>query len=418
MDKDLIANSNSKVTSFIFEQMFHLLTIEPDNLATVGRGTPLPSFEEFVLMKFLDSCIEAFSKSNKPFIELNTPLAVIGDLHGNFFDLLRIWKDIKDPFNLKILFLGDYVDRGEYQIETVTLLLLLARQYPNNIFLLRGNHEFRHVNGSHGFKEAVCARYSEELYEKYNQAFDYLPFAATIDNNYFCVHGGLSKRLMKLRSLSELNEIIKLPFKDDNDKFISDLVWSDPVDWAVEYISSQRGRGHRYGWNACQAFFNQFGKSMIIRAHESIDGGFKSNVNGLVLTVFSSSEYVNPTSQAGYLIIDEKGEFHRFFLPSKQFVSKTEASYENLVYEDDTTNIDLSKSMEINKAQFFEQITKGSPKKNLALTVSKTSNFRPFLASISLIRRPSKGKLTGRRIFHDPVKNSFKAIPSFVGDGL
>ena len=85
-------------------------------------------------------------KNNYPIIKLRTPVYVIGDLHGNFHDFLRIFNSIKDPFSKTFLFLGDYIDRGQFQTEIITLLLTLTAQYPSNFILLRGNHEFADMN--------------------------------------------------------------------------------------------------------------------------------------------------------------------------------------------------------------------------------------------------------------------------------
>ena len=171
----------------------------------------LPSFDEVILESLCNSAIDILKQKNQTLLRIPSPSIVIGDIHGNFHDLIRIMNSIADIFSNSVVFLGDYVDRGNYQIETITLLLALRIEYPNNIFLLRGNHEFTAVNSYGGFKKEILeSGYSETLFNKFNEVFSWFPIAAIINEHIFCVHGGLSPFFHEVK---QIETEFKLPIK-------------------------------------------------------------------------------------------------------------------------------------------------------------------------------------------------------------
>lgn len=100
----------------------------------------------FLIVKFKDII------SIQPvFLELEAPLAIVGDIHGQYYDLLRLFDYGGFPPKTNYLFLGDYVDRGKQSIETISLLMAYKIKYPENFFLLRGNHESEAINRLYGF---------------------------------------------------------------------------------------------------------------------------------------------------------------------------------------------------------------------------------------------------------------------------
>ena len=119
---------------------------------------------------------------------MNAPITVCGDIHGQFFDLMEIFKIGGDIPNSNYLFLGDYVDKGYYSIECISLLLYFKIRYPNRIWLIRGNHESRQITQVYGFYDECIRKYgNSNVYKYFTDLFDYLPLAALVEGKIFCV---------------------------------------------------------------------------------------------------------------------------------------------------------------------------------------------------------------------------------------
>lgn len=185
---------NIEASSFILNCYRPLLNGNNELIEKVGtEDLKIPQFTEDFLINLCNSAIRSLRQDNKTLLNISSPSIVIGDLHGNLHDLIRLMNSMIDIFSNRVLFLGDYIDRGQYQLETITLLLSLKIEYPDHFFLIRGNHEFAAVNSTGGFKDEILkSGYSETLFDKFNEVFSWLPIAAVINDHIFCVHGGLS----------------------------------------------------------------------------------------------------------------------------------------------------------------------------------------------------------------------------------
>ena len=118
----------------------------------------------------------------------------------------------------------DYVDRGKQSIETISLLLAYKIQYPENFFILRGNHESAGINRIYGFYDECKRRYSIKLWKIFSDVFNCLPVSALIDEKILCMHGGLSPELQDLQQIADLRRPCDIP----DVGLLCDLLWSDP----------------------------------------------------------------------------------------------------------------------------------------------------------------------------------------------
>lgn len=137
-------------------------------------------------------------------LELECPLKVCGDVHGQYSDLLRLFECGGFPPEANYLFLGDYIDRGKQSIETICLLMVYKLKYPENFFLLRGNHECASINRIYGFYDECKRRYSIRLWKTFTDCFNCLPVSAVIDDKILCMHGGLSPELSNLDQIKQV----------------------------------------------------------------------------------------------------------------------------------------------------------------------------------------------------------------------
>lgn len=157
-------------------------------------------------------------------LELEAPIKICGDVHGQYSDLLRLFEYGGFPPVSNYLFLGDYVDRGKQSIETICLLLAYKIQYPDNFFILRGNHESAGINRIYGFYDECKRRYSIKLWKVFSDVFNCLPAAALVDEKILCMHGGLSPELKNLQQIADIHRPCDVPEMG----LLCDILWSDP----------------------------------------------------------------------------------------------------------------------------------------------------------------------------------------------
>jgi serine/threonine-protein phosphatase PPG1 len=159
-------------------------------------------------------------------VQVKAPCVVVGDVHGQFFDVLEIFKIAGNCPDTNYVFLGDYVDRGLYSVEVMSLLLCLKVRYPARVILVRGNHESRGVTATYGFYTECVKKYgTTDVWTIFTDLFDYLVLAVEIDNTILCVHGGLSPSIHMVDQIKAIDRFKEIPHEGP----MADLVWSDPV---------------------------------------------------------------------------------------------------------------------------------------------------------------------------------------------
>ena len=253
-------------------------------------------------IKFLIDKSYQIIKEQKMLVELEAPLHVCGDIHGQYYDLLRIFEHCGYPGEYNYLFLGDYVDRGKQSLETVSLLLCYKIKYPEKVTLLRGNHESSVTNRIYGFYDECKRRYNIRLWKSFTDLFNYLPVAALNDDKILCMHGGLSPDLKNIQSIQDISRPTDIP----DQGLLCDLLWSDPDKEAVDYDENDRGVSVIFGEKVVTDFNKKNDLDLIIRAHQVVDEGYEFFANRQLITIFSAPNYCGEfDNSAGIMIIDD-----------------------------------------------------------------------------------------------------------------
>ncbi|CAA90149.1 Serine/threonine-protein phosphatase [Caenorhabditis elegans] len=250
----------------------------------------------------IEECKDILS-AQATMVEVQAPIAVCGDIHGQYTDLLRIFNRCSFPPDQNYLFLGDYVDRGRQQLEVICLLMAYKVRYPNGFFILRGNHECASINRTYGFYDECKRRYSLALYNEFQNLFNSLPLCAMISGRIFCMHGGLSPELV---SWTQLAKIIR-PFDPPNACLAMDLLWADPENNHTGWGKNSRGVSYIFGANVVKDFTEKMNIDLIARGHQVVQDGYEFFADKRLVTIFSAPKYCGEfDNNAGIMIVDER----------------------------------------------------------------------------------------------------------------
>ena len=270
----------------------------------------VPRVNDQLMEDLCKETIEHLSSLDSIPIVQSTDAMIIGDIHGNLRDLLRLL-NIAQQHN-HVIFLGDYVNRGAFSLECSILLFTLVVLFPHKFTLLRGNHEFKVVNTN-----AKDLNMSDRNCDLINEVFAYLPICCILDTNvkrYFCVHGGITN---EIKTLDQIKTIPRPLMTYDDCKIAYQMVWADPGDVIGGVLETTRGVA-AFGKNEVFTFLDENKLDRLLRGHEFVPNGTSSIFKGRVTTVFSSSNYNRAQNIAAYLIITEEGTFKKQLCFMKQ----------------------------------------------------------------------------------------------------
>lgn len=228
-------------------------------------------------------------------------IVIVGDIHGQFSDLLHIFDTHGTPEIINYVFLGDFVDRGHNSLECILYLLIYKIHYPERVTLLRGNHEQKIINKVYGFYDEVALKYpNTSIWEMINIVFDHLNIACIVDGKYLCVHGGISPRV----TISKLERVDRFE-KLTEHSIINDVLWSDPF-YKTGVSPNPRGNGCLFGEDVLKQFLIFNNIEMLIRSHQLAIEGFKWDFDGCCLTVWSAPNYMGKCSNPASVLLIEK----------------------------------------------------------------------------------------------------------------
>ena len=263
-------------------------------------------------------------------VSMKDPITIVGDIHGQFYDLIKIFDYGGNPENTNYLFLGDYVDRGLFSIECILLLMALKINFKSTITMLRGNHECRSLTSFFNFKQECEVKYDLEVYDRFMEAFDSLPIACIINDKFISVHGGISPSLHLVPEINKINRFTEPP----KEGIMCDLIWSDPIEKDNEAINKEfeqnktRGCSFIFGAKAANPFLIKNELLSIVRGHEAQLQGFKLskwNSNSAfpsVITIFSAPNYCDVYNNKGAVLklIDNKINIQQYNFSPHPFI--------------------------------------------------------------------------------------------------
>jgi len=240
---------------------------------------------------------------NQPaLLELEAPIQICGDIHGQYHDLLRMFEYCGFPPDANYLFLGDFVDRGKNGLECICLLLAYKIKYPENFFLLRGNHECASINRIYGFYDECKRRYNIKMWKKFQETFNVLPIAAVVDEKIFCVHAGISPDLQSMKQIQDIMRPTDVP----DAGLLCDLMWSDPDADITGWAENDRGVSYTFGADVVGKFLQKHDFDLVVRAHQVVEDGYEFFADRQLVTIFTAPNYCGEFDNAGAVMaVDE-----------------------------------------------------------------------------------------------------------------
>jgi len=276
-----------------------------DKLVSVRKRLPSGMTVYYPHDTVLALCAQARAvfMSQDMLLDLEVPLKLCGDIHGQYHDLLRIFDHAGFPPTSNYLFLGDYVDRGKKSLETICLLFAYKIKYPENFFLLRGNHESPSICRIYGFYDECKRRYNIKMWKTMIDVFNCLPVCARIDDKVFCMHGGLSQEMVSDgHSINSLVDILQRPADIPDSGFLCDLLWADPLPEGQGFGANDRGVSVSFGADVVERVLAKEDLDLVVRAHQVVEDGYEFFAGRQLVTIFSAPNYCGEFDNAAAVL--------------------------------------------------------------------------------------------------------------------
>ena len=175
-------------------------------------------------------------------------------------------------------------------------------KYPENFFMLRGNHECASINRIYGFYDECKRRYNIKMWKKFQDVFNVLPFAAIVDEKIFCIHAGLSPDLNTPEQIKRITRPTDVP----DTGLLCDLVWSDPELDVSGWAENDRGVSYTFGADIVSKFLQKHDFDLVVRAHQVVEDGYEFFADRQLVTIFTAPNYCGEFDNAGAVMaVDE-----------------------------------------------------------------------------------------------------------------
>jgi diadenosine tetraphosphatase ApaH/serine/threonine PP2A family protein phosphatase len=261
------------------------MPIEPPELdfpairSTLDQGLVVA---EDTVNRVLEALMTDLSREDTLLV-LQSPIVVCGNTQGQYEDLMFLFQTATgdpngDITGHKFLFLGDYVGRGYYSLNTFLLLATYKLQFRDQVWLLRGHQESRVCAERYGLHHEIMTSYANQaIFMKAMEVFDLLPLAAVIDSDVFCVHGGLSPEISLCQQVSAIQRRQEIPIEGP----FADIIWSDPCETpGLTWAGHPRWAGFLFGQAPAMQFNHANRLRLIARSHQLADTGFRWHFGG------------------------------------------------------------------------------------------------------------------------------------------
>ncbi|ORX54997.1 serine/threonine-protein phosphatase PP-Z [Hesseltinella vesiculosa] len=301
----LTVNSINQLTVNSISNVSHSLTLAQvddyiQRLLEVGYMSKVPKqlcLKQSEVIAICKAAMEIFL-SQPSLLELSPPVKIVGDTHGQYTDLIRLFEMSGFPPSSNYLFLGDYVDRGKQSLENILLLLCYKIKWKENFFLLRGNHESGSVTRVYGFYDECKRRSSVKVWKAFVDVFNTMPIAGLVAGKIFCVHGGLSPSMHSLDDIRRIQRPTDVP----DYGLLNDLLWSDPSDNVDVWEDNERGVSYCFGKKVINEFLAKFDLDLVCRAHMVVEDGYEFFNDRTLVTVFSAPNYCGEFDNFGAIM--------------------------------------------------------------------------------------------------------------------
>lgn len=374
----------------------------------------LPLIPQQLMCDICQSALEKF-KEDSQIMMLDGEVITAGDLHGHLIDLFRIFQKFGWPPQRRYLFLGDIIDRGQFSIETITVILLAKILYPHHVFVIRGNHEFPDMYSRGGFLAEIQHLYKESSVEKhFFQCFSEIPIAAIINKKILCIHGGIGP---SVETIDDIKKVPK-PLFDYSEEPQQTILWSDPNEYSEKFEPSSRGVGYFFGEESLKVFLERNGFSLLVRGHECVEKGVELFFKKKCMTVFSASRYCDSyTNKAGIAMFKEDCTYEiTTFPPVKVYLLRSKAQFSPLdFFLKSIENIKPVPSVQkcVPGEKRLPYLSKGQPNHNKGSQIKKCSSTTRRMTSVSLIENKSLPFLASNKLSKQKQKpSSLKRLPS------